>query len=140
MIGQHDVLLGNETVGQAAVTSEGLYYHIVCKCNLSGKVMYKLVVKWNNKTENLGILVPHAEAFAVDTKIPVKRAGEGQVCFRVIPKHEKLLENFIPICAEEPFAYLSRLENAYLHRTENAVGVVIREAPESSQPGSDQNP
>lgn len=140
MIGKYDVRLGNEAIGQAAVTREGLYYRICCNCRLSGKVVCKLVAKWDDTSENLGVLVPSGGEFCINTKIPVKRAGEGQVHFFITPRHEKLPETFIPIRAEEPFAYLSRLENAYLYRTENTVGIVIREDSASSPPGSDQNP
>ena len=140
MVGKHEIYLGNEVIGQASVSRQGLYYHIVCKCSLTGKVVYRVVASWTDRVENLGILVPSDGVFMLSSRVPAKRVGEGQVTFQILPKHEKIQENFIPIRAEEPFAYLSALENAYLRVSGGAVGMVIREAPASAPPGSDPNP
>ena len=140
MIGKHEIYLGNEAIGQASVTQQGLYYHITCKCRLSGKVVYRVVANWSDKAENLGILVPVDDVFSVTTRIPVKRAGEGHVSFRIIPKHEKIRENFIPIRADEPFAYLLALENAYLQTSGGTRGIIIREASASDPQDNDPIP
>ena len=131
MIGNHNVLIGNETIGKVKVTKEGLYYRICCKCKLSGAVVCRLVIQWDNKAESLGVLVPEADSFCLNTKLPAKRLGDGQPVFRVTPKHEKLPERFVPIRADEPFAYLSELEKAYLKSSAEAVGIII---PEDSAP------
>ena len=140
MVGNHEIYLGDQSIGQAAVTRRGLYYHIACNCRLSGKVIYRVVVNWENKTENIGILAPLDGCFSLSTRIPIKRAGEGQATFRIMPKHEKLEENFIPIRADEPFAYLSTLEKAYLRICGDETGMVIRELPVSDLQGSDPIP
>lgn len=137
MIGNYDVKLGNETVGQAAVTKQGLYYHICSQCKLTGSIVCKLVVQWDDKTETLGVLVPEAGQFCLNTKMPMKRAGQGQPQFQVSPKHQRMPENFVPIRADEPFAYLSQLENAYLKMSGNTVGLIIPEASAQAPQGND---
>ena len=131
MIGHHNVMIGNETIGDAVVTKEGLYYRICCKCKLSGDVVCRLEIHWDDKSESLGVLVPEADSFSVNTKLSAKRLGNGQPVFRVMPKHEKLSGKFVPIRADEPFAYLSELEKAYLKTSAEAVGIMI---PEGSAP------
>jgi hypothetical protein len=44
-----------------------------------------------------------------------------------MPKHQKSEGKFIPIYPEEPFAYISRLQNAFLEIRNGQAGVVIGE-------------
>ena len=75
----------------------------------------------------MGVLVPEGDAFVLDTRLPVKRIGEGDFGFRVVPNRPVLDGRFIPIKPEEPFAYLERLKDAYLTRQDGQLGVIIRE-------------
>ena len=47
--------------------------------------------------------------------------------FEAVPKHPEKTENWMPISPEEPFAYLSRLENAVLERRDGQTGIVFKE-------------
>ena len=67
------------------------------------------------------------ERFGLSTKVPIKRLGQGTMRFQALPKHRKLEGEFIPVYPEEPFAYLTRLQNAFLAVRDGQVGVVIRE-------------
>lgn len=120
-----DVFLGNEIIGKAQVEREGLYYRISCRCRLSGEVAYKVQVGCGEKCEDLGLLVPQTGAFTLTTRLPIKRLGEGQLRFKAVPRHPKLEGRFVPISADEPFSYLSRLENAYMQLRDGQIGVVI---------------
>lgn len=89
--------------------------------------MCRLEVSCGGNRENLGIVIPMDGGFGLDTKIPVKRIGEGQLHFFLMPKHEVPAGRFVPISPEEPFAYIARLKESYLVRKEGQVGVMINE-------------
>ena len=122
----YGVYFGDKSVGKAQVTEQGLYYHVVCRCSLSGEVMYRLEVSCGEKRENLGVLVPGENGFGLDTRFPISRVGRGELSFRVMPRHEPLQgRQFVPITPEEPFAYLSRLKDAFLEIQEGKKGASI---------------
>ena len=121
----YDVMLGTESIGKAQVQKEGLYYRISCRCHLSGEVPYKVQVKCGDKCVDLGLLVPQNGAFILTTRLPVKRLGEGVPEFRAVPRHPKYEGEFVPISADEPFSYLSRLENAYMQIRDGQIGIVL---------------
>ena len=124
----YDVILGSESIGKAQVEREGLYYRISCRCRLSGEVPYKVNAACGDKCEDLGLLVPQSGAFVLTARLPAKRLGEGKLEFRAVPRTPKSEGKFVPISADEPFSYLSRLENAYLQFREGQPGVVIKES------------
>lgn len=127
MEGNYPVLLGEQSIGKVQVLRQGLYYRFICRCQLTGEVIYKLVVTCQDHQENLGICVPVSGGFGIDTKLPVKRLGEGVPTFRAVPKHTELEGKFVPVYPDEPFAYIARLKDAYFARQEEQIGVVIRE-------------
>lgn len=65
--------------------------------------------------------------FGLDTKVPVKHLGEGELKFFLLPKHEITQCMFVPIIPEEPFAYIERLKEGFLARKGEQVGVVFPE-------------
>ena len=122
----YGVYFGDKSVGKAQVTEQGLYYHVVCRCSLSGEVMYRLEVSCGEKRENLGVLVPGENGFGLDTRFPISRVGRGVLSFRLLPRHDPLQGRlFVPITPEEPFAYLSRLKDAFLEIQEGKKGASI---------------
>lgn len=129
MEGTYEIILGGEPVGQARVTRQGLYYCFFCRCRLSGGVIFRLQVRWGEKTESLGIPVPQGEWFVLETRLPSKRMGQGKPEFLAVPRHPELPENFHPISPEEPFTYLSRLENAFLAYRDGKPGISFRDQP-----------
>ena len=120
-----DIILGNEAIGKANMQKEGLYYRITCRCRLSGEVTYKVIVSCGEQKADLGILVPENGAFMLTTRIPMKKLGEGAMLFRAEPRHPELKGKFVPISADEPFSYLSRLENAYMQIRDGQIGVIL---------------
>lgn len=102
-------------MGKAYVTQQGLYYRIQCRCAMSTDVIHRLVVTCGQCQESLGVLVPFGQEFGLDTKLPVKRLGQGALKFKVQPKHKQMHE-MIPLSPEEPFAYIRRLRQCYLVR------------------------
>ena len=128
MEGVYDILLGGRSVGQAVMVRHGLYWHFDCRCSLSGEVMFRIMVSCGGRTENLGIPVPQGKEFVLRTKLPAKKLGAGEPTFRVVPKHAPLPENWVPVNPEDPFAYLTRLQDAYLQVRDGKIGVAFRKA------------
>jgi hypothetical protein len=124
---EYEIKLGGQTIGQARVSRQGLYYCLDCHCKLSGETMFRLVVSCDNNTEDLGLLIPERDRFVLRTRLPVKRLGEGQLRFEVRPKLPQKQETFIPLSPEEPFEYLQRLENAYLQIRDGQIGIAFRQ-------------
>lgn len=122
---EFDILQGMQVIGKAKVTRQGLYYHFRCKCSLSGDVLYKLIVSCGNASESLGVCVPVDGAFGLETRLPVKRLGEGEMRFRAVQKHRELTGMFVPIVPEEPFLYIDKLCRAYYTVREGKRGVML---------------
>ena len=118
----YGVYFGNRPVGKVQVTRQGLYYHFLCRCELTGDVMCRLWVTCADKRESLGLVVPVDGGFGLNTSLPIKRLGEGELTFSLLPKHDKPAGKFIPISPEEPFAYIERLKQSYLVRKGEQVG------------------
>lgn len=125
-----EVFLGQLPAGKVQVLRQGLYYQFHCRCRLSGEDMCRLFVRCGSRKENLGIVVPMDGGFGLDTRIPVKRLGEGEMEFNLVPKHSDQTdhsgERFVPIYPEEPFSYLSRLKDAYLTHQGEQLGAMIQ--------------
>lgn len=126
-----DILMADKPIGTARIKKEGLYYNIHCTCKLSGAVICRLVACCGSKQQDLGICVPMNGQFGVQTKIPVKRLGEGAMVIRVEPNHGDVSKRFVPIRAEEPFAYIDKLQNAYFAFRNKQPGVILPEEDQS---------
>ena len=127
MAGVVDITRGGRPVGQAAGFREGLYLYFDCRCRLSGETVCRIRVRCGEKEVALGIPVPEGRDFVLRKKLPAKKLGDGVPEFWVAPKKVTLPENWVPVRAEEPFAYLSRLEDAYLEVRNGQVGISLRE-------------
>ena len=138
MLQEYAVYMGSEKVGTACVTKEGLYYRISCRCRLSGSVPCCITARAAQETD-LGLCVPLEDRYGLETRIPIKSVGEGDLDFRVFPKHRVRPEQFIPISPEEPFAYIARLKDAHLARRNGQTCVVITDRSPDPQ-DSDQSP
>ena len=121
----YGVYFGSQLTGKVQVLRQGLYYGFHCRCKLTGEIVCRLYVICGEKRESLGVVVPMDGGFGLDTRLPKKRLGEGKMEFLLIPKHDIPQGSFVPIYPEEPFAYLTRLENAYLARRNGETGVVL---------------
>ena len=127
MEGIYPILHGEQCVGQAQITRRGLYYHFSCRLHITGETLWRLEVTCGDKTEHLGIPVPEGRAFVLSKTIPARNLGSGSPTIRIKPKHSSVQGQFIPLCPEEPFAYLSRLKDAFLERRGGQLGIVLKE-------------
>ena len=127
MDGTYDVIGGGQAVGSAIITRQGLYYHVSCRCRISGEIMFRLIMEMGGTSRDLGILVPMDGQFGLNTRLCVKRQEEEKPRFYLKPKKHMAECSLVTICPEEPFAYLSRLDSAYLVRKNGAILVGFRE-------------
>jgi len=124
--GNYGVYFGNSLAGKVQVMRQGLYYRIVCRCRITGAVVCRLYANCGTGKEDLGIVVPIDDGFGIDTRVPVKRFGEGEVTFRLCPKQEFAEDSFAPIFPEEPFSYIARLKDAFLEHRNGQIGIRIK--------------
>ena len=126
MDGTYEILLGSEPVGTVTVYRQGLYYFFSARCRLSGEGVCRLRLTCGEAQENLGVLVPVEGMFGLDKKLPVRRFGTEIPQFQVLTNHRKTGEKFVPIYPEEPFAYMTRLKDAFLATRDGQVGIVLK--------------
>ena len=122
----YPVFFGNEQAGKVSVQRQGLYYRFRCRCRITGSEVYRIRVRCGGKQENLGIPVPVEGGFGLDTQLPVKRLGEGDMEFFLVPKGQLSAAAIAPVYPEEPFAYIARLKDAYLVRQNGIIGIGIK--------------
>ena len=127
MEGNYVLNFGKDPVGKVQVLRQGLYYRFICRCKLTGEVVYRLKVRCGDATENPGILVRTGDGFGLDKKVPVSHLGDGEMIFLLMPKSDRLGGRFIPIRPEEPFAYIMRLQDAFFTRRDGQAGVMLKE-------------
>ncbi len=127
MCDRFDITIGDQVIGQATAERKGLYYHFSCSCSLSGEVIYRVIVSCGDKEESLGVCIPGDGGFGLNTRIPVKRLGDGELTFRAVPKHADLKGRFIPLSPVEPFAYIDKLCKASLAVRGSTVGIILEE-------------
>lgn len=127
MEGQYPVLLNGQPCGKVTVNRQGLYYRIRCRCQIPSQDICRLQAVSGTRRENLGVLVPAEDGFGLDTRIPVKRLGEGEPAFSLSTGQETTDSRFVPILDEEPFAYIARLKESFLEFENGQMGIRITE-------------
>ncbi len=108
-------------------TQEGLYLRFRGQCKPEGNTPLRVRVRWENGENDLGILVPEGREFVLSTRIARKNCGDGTPTFHAIPNHRSSEKPFVAVYPEEPFAYLSRLREAYLLRKDGVNGISFRQ-------------
>lgn len=124
MEGKYDIILDGKCVGQAEVSREGLYYRIICHCQLPEHSLCKIQITCEAQTETLGTLVPEGEKFVLCKKVPTKQFPGRILSFHAIEKGE---ERFVPVFDGKPFPYVSKLNTARLERRNGQLGIVLRD-------------
>lgn len=127
MDGNYDIFRGGEKIGKAQVARQGLYYRFRCCCALTGSVIYRLTATCGEKTENLGVLVPDADVFRLEKKLPVSRFPEGALVIRAVPANPDKGAQFAPVYPDEPFRYIAKLHTARMQCRDGQVGVVFED-------------
>ncbi len=123
----YDVGFMQQKAGQVTLKKEGLYWRILCRLENLEKGYYRLNVNNGSCVFDLGLCVPVSNGFGMNTTVPIKRIGEEGLTFFLESGKSGKQELFVPIRAEEPFAYLQRLEKAYLDRKDGILGLRFRD-------------
>ena len=125
MEGNYPVLLGTKNMGSVQVEKQGLYWQFSSRCDLSGEVMYDLVACAGDQRIKIGLLSPYRGKYTLQAKLPVKRFTQEIPHFCLQARHEATNDGFVPLKPEMPFAYIHRLEEAYLAVKQGQIGLVI---------------
>lgn len=128
MEGTFGVYFGTRLAGKVQVQRQGLYYRFTCRCRLTGEVVCRLRVVCGDRRENLGVVVPMDDGFGLDTRLPVKQLGEGEMMFSLVPRHERLTASVSPVYPEEPFSYIARFRRDFLERQCRRTGICLPES------------
>lgn len=80
---KYEVFFDADSVGKAEVVKQGLYYTVSCRCRIHSPEMCRLVLRWSDGWENLGIMMPERDGFRLDKKVAAKRIGAGPYLFCV---------------------------------------------------------
>lgn len=129
MEGIFQVYLGNLPAGKVQVIRQGLYYKITCRCQINGDMIYRLYAVTGDKRENLGVVVPDGDGFVLEKKIPIKQIGEKEPQYILSMGAGFDRGTFVPICPEEPFAYIDRLKTAFLETENGKIGIHLQQNP-----------
>ena len=105
----------SESFGAAQIKREGLYYRIQIRCPKGGRV----TVLGPKGMRDLGICVPSDGSFVIQTQVPVKALGEGDLFFSIAS--EKL--SFYPVEANKPFARLDIVRECVMSVQNGQIGV-----------------
>lgn len=127
MEGEYRVLRGGQTVGRCTVQRAGLYCCFSCRCRPGGEDVYRLWIEIGGERQEIGVMVPSCDGLCLDKRIAAKRFPPGVPTFTLRCRQEKPDGIFVPVCPEEPFAYLSRLQKAFLEIRDGQIGIVIPE-------------
>lgn len=122
MEGFYEVTLNNTVAGKVQLDREGLYYKIQCRCVVPSDVVYRLQAIWDQGRENIGVVVPDGDGFALNRRIPVKNLPDGAV-FQLSSSVDERKGKFVPISPEEPFSYIDQLQNAFLEIQDGTIGI-----------------
>ncbi len=126
-------MLGGQAIGTVRVSREGLYSRIRARCRLSGEVMYRLFAVGEETARDLGIFVPAGAVFEVRTKIATKHLPRDPR-FEARPRKPLGDWVYVPLSPEEPFAYIKRLEQAYLEKKDGRLTVRLPRLDRDSRP------
>ncbi len=141
VLGEYPVFFAGSQVGKASVTQEGMFWRVRCQCKASADVPFAIQANWGTETLDLGLCAKSGEELTLTTRINRKKTPQGRPVFRMFAKHRNIADLFAPIRPEEPFAYISKLKDAYLICKGDQKGIMIHlKETTSNQPDSDQTP
>ncbi len=125
MEGQYDICCGDQIVGAAKVSREGLYYRFICRCSLDRKRIFKICIACGKEQILLGTPIPDGASFQLCARLPAKYFTGSALRFFIKEKGEEKFAEFVPVKADAPFMHLKDLENAVFCLQDGIPGVII---------------
>lgn len=89
-----------------------------------------------NDAYDLGVCVPEKNRFVINTAIPLKKIGAGEISFHVSGMNESM---FYPLDELDAFKAINKLQNAHLSDKNGKAGIMIINQSQGQQ-DSDPNP
>lgn len=110
-------------VGSAAVTINGLYAHIKCRCRFSDERLYTLFLKNETEDRLLGTCTPQNGTYTLDVRIP-KKYVNGIIAIYAAEKYAVDTKRTVPLVPGEPFGAVVNLDRS-VFGTENGKPCLI---------------
>ena len=126
--GSFEVYLGDKPAGKLQITREGLYYRLLCRCQVPDEMVYRLFAVSDKERVNLGVVIPDGDGFTLERRIPAKQLQSGSR-FVLSARSDTEEGRFVPVYPEEPFTYISQLETAFLEVRAGQVGAYWKQKP-----------
>jgi hypothetical protein len=111
----YTVFRETEAFGKAELNREGLYYRICIHCPQSARIHLRCALG----TLDLGVCVPSAGEFIIQTRIPVKKIGEGKITFYTASEET----SFYPVSEDASFLRLNLLRSCVMASHGDVIGV-----------------
>lgn len=111
---QFEIFMHSQPVGSATVQKDGLYFSFSCSCQMPDNGIYRVVVEDGKHSENLGVLIPNGDTYALTAKLPLKRFCTDNFSFQVMDRQKKASGICVPLASDKPFLYISKLRESYL--------------------------
>ena len=128
MDGSFEVYLGDKPAGKLQIRREGLYYRLLCRCQVPDEMVYRLFAVSDGERVNLGVVIPEGDGFTLERRIPAKQLHSGSR-FVLSARSGREEGRFVPVYPEEPFTYISQLETAFLEVRGSQIGVCWKKEP-----------
>lgn len=121
----YPVYCNNVAVGNVVLENAGLYYRVICQCNPTERMLYKLFALCGSERVNIGICMPLESGIGLDKKMPRKRFDLRNITFCLVSQAETNAEKFFPLVMDEPFDALDQLETARFSIRDGAKGLLL---------------
>ncbi len=121
------IYYGSREWGNATVEIQGLYYRILCKCNIPTDAICTIHLQTKGNDINLGTCIRAGNQYIINTKIPIKHIQINDLKFCILPKSAESSSAFIPIEENSPFPNLKRLDKARMCQLDGRLGVIFIE-------------
>ncbi len=119
----YPILESDTKIGDAQVSRAGLYYSINCRLHKAANGLYRINVCNGDHFVDLGICVPINGVLGIDTSIPVRVIGEGEMTFKLTCGQDA--GEIIPISADVPVAYLSQHRKMRYVKANDVMGITL---------------
>ena len=110
-------------VGSVILGRRGLYWAVSCRCDAKKGRGKRLIATGERGRIDLGLLYPLDDSFGLEISVPVKRLGEGKICFFL--ESDNSCGEWIALDEKIPFAYLSKLEHCQFCIRDGKKGVLL---------------
>jgi hypothetical protein len=119
------IYFGDKKCGVACFERAGLYYRIVCKCEIPTEAHCRIQIRTGGETIDLGTCIKKGGSYVIDTKIPCKHIDPENIQITMLTNVPKATGDFVPVSSELPFAYLHKLERCRMAFVGGKVGILF---------------